>query len=829
MIRQAFLSFYRSLTRHPLYAILNLLGLSFGIAVFIVLSLFVRFETSYDQWLPNAGHIYAVTGKFRTGPRSGNPPVYTSSGYMLDAVHAVRSDLVGTRIVPAYLNIRRNRTITEETGQIVDPTFFRIFDLPVIYGNRETVLTSPNTVAISERIARKYFGRSDAIGEYLDMTDIMSELQFNAALPVETRWKVVAILRDIPGNSTLKADIVRLASPNLLNAYESTFNWSSWGRLQYIRTAFLLPDAVAADRLGPVITNAMRAYPLKQISGARVAKARGNIDTRLRPFTSEHLADPRLQTGLAVLGLTGILTFMVALINYVNLATARAGLRAREVAIRKTSGATYRELAAHFITEAVVTGAAAFAVALSMAELALPLINFISHLDLALGYFRDWQLLVGLSGAILAGSLAAGIYPAVVLSSYKPEASLVRVRSPDGRLGQGLRAGLATAQFVVATSFFIVVTGLGAQLHEIQASDLGFSRDNLLTTDSLVGSLPDDQMSVAVQAAWRRSPGIDAVTSGPAPGVYFASPDLEFRLKPVSATGVRMQMNWPAQDFFKVYGTPVLAGRAIGPSDDLVAFGFNPMRVSMVDMPITANIDINASAAEALGFQSLAQAVGHDISSGKAIFHIVGVVRDQRFQSPMDKTLPTLFAYNSLAFRDYETIIRYSGIDEATARSRLNAIWQKMTPDLPFSLHTMREFLDYYYANDRRNTRLFAIGGGVAGLIGAIGLFGMAAFNTSRRVHEIGIRKSMGASRWQIARLLVFQFLRPVLIANIIAWPVAYIILDTWLKQFDDRVAMSPLFFLAGSGLSLLIALVTVAGIAWTAASLSPAQALRYE
>lgn len=829
MIRQALLSFYRSLTRHPLYAVLNLLGLSFGIAVFIVLSLFVRFETSYDKWLPNAGRIYAVTYTFRTGLQSQWPAAYTSTGFVFDAVREAHPDLVGTRIIPAYLNIRMNGAITEEVGQIVDPAFFKVFELQILYGSRAAAWMTPNAVVISERMARKYFGRADVVGEYLDMTDIVSELDAKVQLPGEKRWKIVAVLRDIPGNSNLKADIVRVASPDMLDVYRQELNWSSWGHLQYIRTVFLLPDTTAAVALSRAATDAMHAYPANRLPNSRMAQVRNNIALRLQPFTSEHLADPRLRTSLEVLGFTGLLSFVVALINYVNLATARAGQRAREVAIRKTSGAAYVDLAVIFMMEAVVTGAVALAVALSIVELALPLINRVGRLALSLGYASDWSWFLGLSGAVIVGSLAAGIYPAIVLSSFRPATGLIQMRTSDGRSGRALRSWLVMVQFVVATIFFVVVAGLSAQLHRMQASDLGFSRDNLLTCESLVGSLPDERVRVRIVEAWRRVPGISAVTSGPVPGIYFATPEAEFYLRSATSFPVRMQMGWPAQDFFKAYGTPVLAGRAVGQADDLAAIGFNPVRMAMTEMPIDINININAAAANALGFRSPALAVGRVIVSGKAVFHIVGVVGDQRFQAPTNKTSPTVFALDSQTFNTYVTIIRYSGIGQTTARFRLRAVWEKMAPDLPFSLQSIREVLDYYYADNRRNTRLFGIGGAAAGLIGAIGLFGMAAFNTSRRVHEIGIRKSMGASRWQIARLLVFQFLRPVLIANIIAWPVAYVILDTWLKQFDDRVAMSPLFFLAGSGLSLLIAVVTVAGIAWTAASLSPAKALRYE
>ncbi|MBW8734996.1 MAG: FtsX-like permease family protein [Asticcacaulis sp.] len=189
--------------------------------------------------------------------------------------------------------------------------------------------------------------------------------------------------------------------------------------------------------------------------------------------------------------------------------------------------------------------------------------------------------------------------------------------------------------------------------------------------------------------------------------------------------------------------------------------------------------------------------------------------------------MPFLYVYSARCVIEADSIVAYDGIGEDTARGRLEAAWRTMAPDMPLDLQSGRDALDYYYADDRRNARLFAIGGIAAGLIGAVGLFGMAAFNTSARVQEIGVRKSFGASRWQIIRLLMLQLLRPVLIANLVAWPVSFVVLDGWLKPFDDRIAMNPLFFAAGSGLSLMIAILTVLSVAMAASRTPPGNALR--
>ena len=365
-------------------------------------------------------------------------------------------------------------------------------------------------------------------------------------------------------------------------------------------------------------------------------------------------------------------------------------------------------------------------------------------------------------------------------------------------------------------------------MRHIQSSDLGYTRDNLLMTDSLIGTGISWEMAQKIYTRWRGVDGVENITAGIVPGRY-AFPAMTFANAFLNGKSIPAAALLCDQDFFQTYGTKRVEGRFLSATDDLKDNNLYSPHKYVSDAPIKANVVIDTEMVKALALKSASAAIGQSFTFGKATFHIVGVVQSQRFRGPTVRRMPSVYLYNSLIRLRFETIIKYSGAKESSLRWRLEDLWREIVPDLPLELHSARQELDYFYINDRRNTWLFATGAGAAGLIGAIGLFGMAAFNTSRRVHEIGIRKSVGASRWQIARLLVFQFLRPVLIANIIAWPVAYVILDTWLKSFDDRVAMSPLFFLAGSGLSLLIALVTVAGIAWTAASTSPAKALRYE
>lgn len=818
MIRSAILSFYRSVLRHPLYAALNLFGLAFGIAVFIGLSLFVHFETGYDRWLPDAAHIYAVTVITQNRQAAHLPARYTSAAYTLEAVHRVFPDIPGTRIDPDYMVVRVGNRVFSENGQNVDTDFFRIFDIPVVAGDRSAALAAPDGLILSERQAKIYFGRTDVIGKTVYIRDDGIPLSSPKNPPAEVPWRVLAVLHDAPANTSLRFDILRLrqARPD---AY-----WFTWGG--ETRTYFRL-DAAAHDRLAKGLTAAIKAQPPEDaMMAAYFARFFKTSTIGLAPVASEHLADRRARQAVSAIDAAGLLTLGVALINYVNLATARAGLRAREVAMRKAAGAGRTALVLQFLIEAVLLGVSALMVAFSLIELSLPVVNALGRLSLRLDYMRDGPTLLALAGAVLAGSVVAGLYPALNLSAFPPAKGPSRAPPPAGRSGRTVREGLAVVQFTAASAFFIIIIGLAAQVRHMETADLGFARDRLFITDAMVSRLLTLKKAETIQAAWRRTPGITAVASGPEPGQYFMVPRWPFHLAGNPAV-IEMRLAWISGDFFAAYRTGLLAGRVLAAGDDLARQHVDTISTNLPATPLSANADLNATAVRALGLPSPSAAIGQTVTLGRATFHIVGVVADQHFQAPTQKILPAVYVYDSASAVESGTIISYAGIDEDTARRRIEAAWLAEAPDLPFDVSSGRQTLDYYYAADRRNTRLFAIGGGVAGLIGAVGLFGMAAFNTSARVREIAIRKSFGASRLRIARLLVLQLLRPVLVANIVAWPVAYAVLGAWLKPFEDRIAISPIFFITGSGLSLLIAAATVAGVAMAAARMPPGSALR--
>ena len=816
MIQTALLSFYRTVQRHPFYAALNLLGLSFGIAVFITLSLFVRFETGYERWLPEAGQIYEATTQVSGTEKKDRPPTFGSAGLFLDAIRKDFPGIVGTRVAIGYMNVRYRDQASEETGQLVDPDFFKVFDIELIDGDKATALNSPDGLLISERMALKYFGTVKAVGRSLEIGD--DGYYDMSSLGEVRQWRVTGVIRALPRNTGLRFDFLRLLTPYRKSVEPYWNTWSVARQRSFIR----LPDPQAAEALNARMDDIVRSNGEILRMREKGILSAAEIHVRVLPLVDEHLMAPQARAGVMAMTTAAITALCVALINYVNLSTVRAGIRAREVAMRKSVGATGRGLRLQFVLEDTVAATTALVLGLSLVELALPAITRISQTPLSLNYITDAPWLLALCAIVLGTGLLASVYPAFVLSSTPAAAVLASSRFTRSPGHARVREALVVLQFFVVGALFVVLMGLAAQLSHLQTSKLGFNRNHILITNSTISQYvsPDDVR--AVHDEWRRIPGVVGVGAGNVPGPTHLNGKVLVRPLRPGARSEIVQFEGTAGDFFKAYGTSLVVGRLVTEDDNN---GLDPRHPAPLDK--TVNIDINEVAAHTFGFTSPAAAIGQDLAYQNGRLHIVGVVADQRMDTPEIRIWPCIYSYRTTVIRDASTVVRFEGVADADMRERLIAAWRTVKGDRPISFVTMREALDSYYSDDRRNTRLMAIGSLAAGVIGAIGLFGMAAFSASTRTIEIGIRKSVGASHWQVSRLLVLQFLKPVVLGNLLSWPLAYSILNAWLGQFDDRTAVSPWFFLASLGISVTIAVTTVGAIAFSAASVPPSKALR--
>ncbi|MGZ6018651.1 MAG: ABC transporter permease [Phenylobacterium sp.] len=822
------LSLYRTLTRHRLYALLNTFGLSLGLAVCTILFLVVRFETGFDHWAPHRDAIFRINriSTFPGSPKKVSPySEYVAQPRLLADFPQI---LAAARIADNNLVVRNGAAQAFERVMFADPSVWDIFPLPFVEGDRATSLSDPSSAVITQAIARKYFGTDRVVGR-----------QLTIVVNGEARpYRVSGVLRNLPPDTNLVMDVVIRLGPESLGPtlFEMLKTWGSSVSETFVRLRS--PDD--AD----VINKAFPAFFDRE--AVDIPKPASRYETyELVPLAKLHLQDAGSQDtfrpgvdGLfvAALGVMGAVTLVIAVVNYVSLATARAGMRAREVAIRKVMGATRRMLIWQFVGEAVVIAMVAGLIGAALMELALPAVSAVLGEPIRARYFGPEGILAPLMGLCVVVGLAAGVYPAWALSQFRPASVLASARAPGGgRAGARLREALAVGQFAIAICLMVCTAVIFGQMQHLRSADVGFKRDGLL----IVRGMGDPQVSPQAHTlleAFRHTRGVISATVSdrrPAPDTNSAGNVTRLSNPAFDPNVLRERIG---SDYAKTYGLKLIAGRLLDTEhslDDMMGIGGDAANARGL------NIMINASAARALGYSDPKQAIGEIVRIGHTdhgAFNtpIVGVVADTRFENPREQLRPQLYMMDSqlrsvAGQMSWAGAVRVREGDQEAVRQRLEQVWKSLAPGAPFQGETVQVTMKPFYDSDARRGQLFAAGAVLSAAIACLGLYGLAAFNTSRRVKEIGIRKTLGASTADVLRLLVGEFLRPVLWANLVAWPVAYLAMRWWLAGFDQRISLNPIYFLAPSLAAIAVAVLTVAEQAIRVSRAEPSRALRYE
>ncbi|HEX7655573.1 MAG TPA: ABC transporter permease [Sphingomonas sp.] len=814
----ALLTLYRSLTRHKLYALLSIGGLALGIAVFLVLFMFVQFERSYDKVLPGHDKVWIVTNTWHV-PGLPDEPYFDSMGGLITQLQGDFPQVKGARFWSEGAAVLRGNNSTSETFALVDPGFFNMFPFPVEAGDARAALRDPTGLVITDKMARKYFGSASPIGQPMTLN-----------VSGTTRsYTVLAVLKDMPKNMTYTADLYAPLVQTRLTKDDLQF-FNHWGssQLQTFLTFDNAAEPAGLERQMPAFIDRHGA------TDQGTTELHKTFSIGFVPLSSVHLFDAGDRAVIATLGIVGLLTLLIAIVNYVNLATARAGLRAREVAVRKVLGGTRRSLIRQFVGEAILTTGIAALIGLALAEAALPFVNSVGGLNLSITYFGSGSILPPLILLVVLVGVLAGAYPAFVLSQYRPAAVLASARAPGGgKAGARLRQGLVVFQFAIAIAFIVGTGVLVAQTRHLRSADLGFARDGIITVRSFEDSALDESQRAELLNAFANLPGVTAVGRGDdAPGDNGTTNSNTASL-PGQTNGPQPSLMHVdvGLNFFNVYNARLLAGRQF---DTAHALDDRTDATSKDLLSAPHGVILNMSAVKQLGWPDAQTAIGKIIidSGGEqnATSRVIGVVDDMRFRSPRDPVRPTLYYYYRHDMWPPIAAVRYHGADPKLLKSQLETAWKRIAPQVPFAADTVDQRLyDQFYKSDDQRSHLFTIGAVLAVLIGCIGLYGLASFDTARRVKEIGIRKTLGASTSDVLKLLIAQFLKPVVIANLLAWPLAYFAMRKWLSNFDDRIALSPLFFIGATVLALAIACLTVFSQAWRVARAEPARALRYE
>jgi len=808
MFRNYLVTALRNFTRHKLYSTINIVGLAVGLACSIFIILFIRDELSFDSWVPDTGNLYRMEMTYYF---PGRAPEGTAGGpYPLAPVMKIGIPEIQdiTRLLHEPMTVGSGDRQFSEMPVAVDPNFFEVVSLPLVRGNPKTVLANPESVVLSQSMARKYFGDADPIGK---------SLLFRGAHLLT----VTGIMRDLPHNTHLDTQIFFSMKSQAEN-FQYKDGWFGGDTYIYMR---LLPGADPQSVLNKTEALLDRSANMSALIKMNVP-AHQIIQTHLTRFTDIHMFPFPFDMkpggswatvyGFAVIA---ALILLIACFNFMNLATARALLRAREVSLRKVMGAKRRQLVAQFLGESILTAFIALMIALATVEVLLPAFDGFLDRPITLSYASDWQLLLSLFGiAVLAGVLG-GFYPALVISGFRPATTLKT--NASGAAGPSwLRIGLVVMQFAISIGLGIAALTVHAQTRYAQNLNLGFDRDNIVVlrnTDNLKPATRD-----AMTEALAHDPGLaGASRSGSAPfgeggysGGFLTAPGnpQKFEIRSISADHA----------FFQVYNIPLIAGRYLTDRPADIA----PPRDPKVQTVRYYNGLINEAAAKRFGFTAQT-AIGKVLSSGPARVTIVGVVGDTKYGATRDAIEPIYYLN-----RPDETqliSVRVKPGTTAEAVSSIERIWHQFAPSEAVNLHFLDDSFDKLFASDQQEAAMFGLFVGIAIFIACLGLFGLAAFTAERRTREIGIRKTFGARTRDIVRLLLWQFSIPVLIANVVAWPIAYYYLDHWLEGFAYRVTLNPFYFGVVSVVALLIAWVTVFTHALRVARANPIRALRYE
>jgi len=822
---------FRAMTRHRGYAFINIFGLGLGLAACLLIFLYVRYETSYDKWLPDADRVYQVQTLF-TDPETGAKRLQQATeGVVTDTLPKdfPQIEKIARADNDQQVLIDRNGDAENVTILAADPTFFDILQVPFLRGNPATALAGADSIVLSRKEALKRFGTVDAVGRTL--TGVRRGEKYGL--------RVTGVFEDLPRNSHMGFDLVS----RIRDEDKKACGWGCINGFAYLK---LRPGASADDVNRGLPAWEKRNIPRSVVNGVTVSEG-DEFDWKLVRLTDVHLSGAEAgwddrpgneRQTIATFGIVALLILAMACVNFVNLATARASQRAREVALRKVLGAHRRQLVTQFLGESMLLTALALVIGIALAELSLPWLSRFLQSDIPMHYWgRDGILLPALVLLLVVG-LAGGLYPAFYLSRFQPGAVLKANKSTAEPAGSGrLRSVLVVAQFAVSIGLIVCTAIVYSQTRFARTADPGYQRQGLIQATGFNRKLIAQQTDV-VLAEMAKVPGVKAVTAA---NIRVATQQTLNTRVSVPGRAQPVTLGWYSvhPGFFDTLRIKLIAGRALSRryANDSAKMPIDPPEARQAAMKEMGqrglNIVVNELAARQMGFREPASAIGKTVSSevfskeaGMVPLTIVGVVQDSRFRSAREPVEASMF-YDGGYFSNL--IVRYDSSDPRAVLKGIEATWKRLAPLVPFEGDFADVQLARLYATDEARGTTFAGFALLAVVIACLGLFGLAAFTAERRTKEIGIRKVFGARVPDIVRLLAWQFSKPVMIANLIAWPAAWWVMRDWLNGFDARIPLGPLPFLLAGAIALAIALGTVSGHAIRVARLNPIHALRYE
>ncbi len=808
----------RSIFRNKLTAFINIGGLAMAMASAILIYLFVSDEVSYDQYHTQADRIYRVTRVFYN--KEHVPTLHLASvappfGPLLKNDFGEIEQLARMLQNTGTITIEENgdsRSFNEDNIFLVEPSIFKILDIHVSSGDPAKDLERPFTMMLSAQTAMRYFNTLNVIGK---------RLRFNNAIDVE----VTGVFEDFPAQTHWHPDFLvsfkTLEDDNIYGKKQLETNWGNNAFTTYLLLSPGTDPQKLSGQFPAFIDKHYGSYVRTMEGSSPDFVASKTTELTLQKVTDIHLRshlDDEIEVNgninnVYMMSVIGLFIILIACFNFINLSTARATKRAKEVGLRKVVGAFKNQLVGQYLSESVLIAFFALVISIGLAFAGLGWLNQFTGKALAINFVSNWTLLTGLILFALFIGLLAGVYPAFVISAFKP-VLVLKGQQGSAKGKAGIRKTLVIAQFGISIVLLIATAITFQQLSFLNNRDLGYDRNQVITLD--YDDLLDKNYDAFYNELLKSSAIKNAGRSSRIPTGRLLDSRGEAEIEKdgnMSQTGVGLKYVTADDDFFDTYSIELAAGKTFSkdnPSDDSLAY------------------IINEAAVKALGWKTSEEGINKDFKYGKTQGKLIGVVKDFHFESLHQKVVPMIFLPRKQSYYNY-VAIKIAGNEAQQGIAHIEKLWTTMLPGRPFEYQFMDDRYTRLYEAEQKEGTLFTIFSGLAIAIACLGLFGLATFNTMQRVKEIGIRKVLGASVPSILGLLSKEIVILIVIANAIAWPIAWIFMDKWLNTFAYHIHMNVLVYALAAIGAIVLALITVSAQTIKAAMTNPSSTLRYE
>ncbi|MFW6224068.1 MAG: FtsX-like permease family protein, partial [Bacteroidota bacterium] len=801
-------TYFRTLKKSPLFTFINIMGLSIGLAASLLIYIWVYDEVSYDKFHENSERIYRVERDMFIDGRQLQVPITSvpvAPGMMQDYPQVIDF----TRIAVEEVMIEDQRMM-QNTERIfyADTSIFSMFSFDVLMGDAENCLKEPYTIALSETAAEKYLGDTPSPGSVINININQQQHPF----------RVTAIYQDMPSNSHLQSDFI--ASFITLNSLRHETMMTSW-MASFLYSYVLLEKGTDADKLEVGLQDLVDKYFAEEFSRvSNIDDPKEIMTIKIKPLTSIHLSgnrtweidNPGSKTSVMVFSFAALLLLVIAGINFMNLSTARATRRAREVGIRKVSGATKEQLVVQFLAEALLFSFTALLLALLIVETALPQFNALSGKEMSITVLlAGWNLPLILLAWMIT-SLLAAVYPAFFLSAYQPVEVLKG--QPGARGGQFFRKLLVTGQFIISVGLIISSITAYRQLQYISNKDLGYNREGLI-------NIPiEDRRTFENYDAFRNEllaiPHIESITRSmivPTTSNYTDNP---FRIRDREEIFFAV-INYADAQYIPTFEIDLLAGENFQ----------NKMVRDSLDYFI-----INEAASGMFGFANPDDAIGKQIGRLEDMEgnvynwgRIVGVCNDFHFQSLTENIQPMIIFATNEGHNHISLRVNKEFTDQT--HEQIKQVWHQFYPDKLYGGFFISENFDLQHMTEHRLQTILLIFTVLSVFVACLGLWGLSAFSVEKRIKEIGIRKTLGAQSFQIIHLIASEFSKLIIIAGLISLPFAWMVMNDWLNNFPYRRELELWVFALGILLAWIIAMITIWINAWKSTRINPVDTLQ--